>query len=418
MVSPAPTAPDPSTGPPPSLDSMRTKPLASRRFAAAALPVIATTVAAAIVPSAAAATDEWLVSTGADVGFLSPDLPAFEDGDVFFVREGAPPRAFVQRDHWRGLGDLEPGDVDAVGFDPTAGPPARSLRFSMLSNEGGFLDGDVLGLAPGGGVQVVVAEAELEVALGVQDAGLDVDALDVDEEGRLVFSLQNDLSATTLGPISNGDVLRLDAPGQVVRLATEADVEAALAQATGQSATVGDVHGVAILGGTLHVAVQSPSAFDGGVIRLGASPAVVADEVLLGLGGLELDALAAAPAGHRALGAWFEPSGVAGSGRVVIEGQPNELVAIVPAGGVGWLDASYFPGFGAWYVDPSDPALLAQLASGALAVATLDAFGRTEFQIGLPGVGAASGFDGTPGWTFQFLSLSSAELSAPLRIDV
>ena len=93
-------------------------------------------------------------------------------------------------------------------------------------------------------------------------------------------------------------------------------------------------------------------------------------------------------------------------------------MAVIPAGTSGYLDATFFPGFGAFYVEPGDPALAAQLFGPGLVLFALDGTGRFETQVALPAAGAGLGFDGSSGWSIQLLSMASAELSAPVRVDV
>ena len=374
-------------------------------------------ILAGLAPSLLAQTT-FVVSTTSDIGSISPDLPFLEDGDLLIAAENQPVRPFLTAAHWSGVGDLIPTDIDALGFVKNHPSWSHAMLFSLLSDQAGFRDGDILGLLPGGGVEVVIAEADLQAALGTTD-GIDVDGLDVDSAGRLVFSLQNDLPLSPLGSINNGDLLRLEPGGSVVRLATEADVQDALQIAAGSGAALGDVHGVALLpGDEMAVCIQSPSAFDGGILRIGSAPTLLADELALGLGGSELDAIATAPGDQTPLTVWVELGAVAGSGRAVLEGQPGEVVAVIAAGTSGYLDASFFPGFGAFYVEPGDPALSAQLFGPGLVLVVLDGTGRAETQIALPAAGAGLGFDGNSGWSIQLLSLASAELSAPVRVDV
>lgn len=377
-----------------------------------------TLLACAVLAPALPAQNQWIVSTTSDAGSPSVDLPFLEDGDLLVAAPGSPVRPFLTSGHWLGLCDLVPADVDAVGFTKGLTSWSHALLFSTLSDVGGFRDGDVLGLLPGGGIDVVLAEADLAAALGTS-AAIDVDALDVDSAGRLHFSLQNDLSTSVVGPISNGDVLRLELDGSVNPVAREADVQQALAAATGSSSTIGDVHGIALLAGdVVAVCVQSPSAYDGTLFSIGSAPVLLSDESQLGLGGEELDAIAAAPLDQRPLVGWFESSGLPGQGRLVLEGQPGEPVVAVASGTAGYLSATYFPGFGAFYLDPADPALNAQLSGAGPVVVLLDGSGRYETSVALPAAGAGLGFDGSAGWTFQFLSATSAELSAPLRVQI
>lgn len=371
-----------------------------------------------VAAPAGAAQTEFVVSTSSDAATISPALPFLEDGDLLFVGQAPPVRPFLTSNHWRGLGSLLPTDVDAIGFrkDQTLLGPA--LLFSLLSDQAGFRDGDVLGLMPGGGTEVLWSEAELQAALGTT-TGIDLDGLDLDSEGLLVFSLQNDLANSSIGPISNGDVLRLEANGVIRRLWAESEVQSSFEFASGSSSSIGDVHGIALLAADeIAVCVQSPSAYDGGILRVGTAPTFLLEEGQLGLLGEELDGIAVAPQDQRALTMWVETTGTPGVGRAVVEGDPGDLVAAIPAGGAGYMDTAFYPGFGAFYFDPMDPALLGQLFGPGLVIVQLDGAGRFESPIALPSAGAGLGFDGSNGWTFQLISLTTAELSAPVRVEI
>ncbi|CAN0472141.1 unnamed protein product, partial [Scytosiphon promiscuus] len=211
------------------------------------------------------------VSTTSDVGALTVDQPDLSDSGVVRVQAGLAPQPACLDGHWRALGALLPTDIDALAFDPAGGPlpggALGSLRFSLLSNQGPWRDGDVLRLAAGGGFELAVSEEQLANELGTPGAAIDLDGLSFDEQGRLVFSLQNDLAGTVLGDVADGDVLFRDGLGGIQRRLSEADVQAAYTAATGSGAAIGDVLGVHVDAQGLWVTVQSPSSADGGVLR-------------------------------------------------------------------------------------------------------------------------------------------------------
>ncbi|QDU67295.1 hypothetical protein [Engelhardtia mirabilis] len=404
----------------PRSDSIAGPATRARRIASSlAVPMAVPLAMLTAVPLAAAAQEPptLLASTTGDAGAVVAGLPDLDDSSILRLRENAEPLPFLLEGSWRGMANFAPGDVDGLALRP--GYPSYSagaLAFSLLSNEQGFLDGDVLGLAPGGGVEILITEESIAAALGLPGVGIDLDAIAFDEAGQLVFSLQSDQSASVLGDLSNGDVLRLDAGGGVTRLATEADVDAALEQATALSVGVGDVQGVAVVAGELWVVVQGPGSMDGGVLALGANARVVADEVTLGLAGEELDALAVVSDGTEPLSLWVDAPGAEGMGSCRA-GTPFGPGVVVASGAAGWESASYAAGVGAWYVDPLDPVLSALLGTGGGYV-VFGADGSFDSPFSLPTSGAGLGWDGASGWTFQVLDLTSLRLSAPYRRDL
>ena len=381
--------------------------------AAPALRSLAQTALASVVLGslAVAQTDpgKFLVSTSSDAGVLAPGLPFFEDGDLISARLDSFPRPLMQSAHWLAVGDLVPAEIDALAFAPGPGGFSQRLRFSTLSNLGGFRDGDVLGLAPGGGWRVVTSEDALASALNTAD-GLDLDGFTYDAAGALLFTLQSNITSGVFGAVSNGDVLRFDGV-QVTRLFTEADVDAALGTAIGGNPSASDVHGMDWNAAGLRVVVQSPSEADGGLLDLGPTPTLVVGDTDLGLGGEELDAIASAPLEAPQIEMWFESSGTPGSGTGFIQGVPGGLVAIVPTGAVGFEPALFMPGFGAFYLDPFDPSLL------NFPLAVLDGTGHWSVSVQLPAGTVGIGWDGMPGFSFQALQLGPLNLSAPMRIN-
>jgi hypothetical protein len=373
-------------------------------------------LASLVSAAAAQSSHPFLVSTTTDAGAISPALPFLEDQHALLVGPGAQPRPFLTDGHWRALSSLIPGDIDGLSVDRAQSHAFPALRFSLLSDEGGFLDGDILSLRPGGSFDVVVSESALTSALGLPTASIDVDAFEFDAAGGLYFSLQNDLPGSVLGDLADGDVLYLSTAGQLSRPFTEAAVQQALNQATGSTALVGDVQGIAWLGNGIAVAVQSPSAFDGAILRLTPVGLLLATESELGLGGAEFDGLTSWPTSFPRLSVWFEAQGSPGLGRGVIEGAPFEVVTLIPASSPGHESATYLPGFGAWCLAPNDPLIGVALSQG-LPLFGLDSSGRREFQVNLSPALAGLGYDSTMGYSYQALSLTSGELSAPLRVE-
>ncbi|MDF1800736.1 MAG: hypothetical protein P1V81_16295, partial [Planctomycetota bacterium] len=316
------------------------------------------------------------------------------------------------------LAGFRPSDVDAVGLRPSPVPAQRGvLAFSLLSNEGGYLDGDVLAFGSTGSLDVLIPEATLAAALGLSEASLDVDGLDYDEAGRLCFSLQGSLVGTTVGDVDNGDVLRLEPDGSVTRLFTEADVQAALTAATGLTDAVGDVHAVALSGGETWVAVQAPSAVDGTLLRLGDQPVLAMDELVAGLGGSELDAAVVLPASYRRGSLAVDVDQTVPGAMLTGFGagfEPLAPVAILVAGTqAASLDLG-LGGFGDLLLDLGDP----WFAMGGFPVLQADASGRFQVGFQLPPGNFGGLWQGTWGWTFQALDLVRVELSAPIRVQL
>jgi hypothetical protein len=343
----------------------------------------------------------------------------FDDSALIAAGGGATPFPYFVEGHWLGTTGIVVGDVDAFARRPGAIPgSAGSMLFSTLSNEGGFLDGDILGLAMRGGIELVVSEVDLATALGTPTASIDVDALAFDAQGSILFSLADDLPATIFGTVLDGDVLVRQSQGTVAVVLTESDVQMRCTLATGSASAIGDVSGLEFSGGEIWVTVLSPSAFDGAVISCGNVPAIVCDEATMALGGAELDAVALAGPGDEIPTFTMLPGTAAPGGLLAIEahGRPGTVLVALMSGFTGWVNFASRPGFGAWYFDPLDPWLNTVLGMSATYV-RLDSQGIFRTSWNLPaGNVYGTGFGGEQGWSFQVVEVPTLELSAPYRV--
>lgn len=276
-----------------------------------------------------------------------------------------------------------PGDIDALDLVATApgSPWIGGVYFSTVSDEGGFLDGDVLRFDPATGtVTVAFSEALLVAATGVADGNLDVDAVSVADDGELLFSLNED---ETIGGATVPDecVFRLP-PGaaSAVVLFDAAALEAAVATALGGPVTIGDVKGIDRHGDALLFTVQSPSDHDATVFTTANGGAVFdgRSEASLGfLDAVEADALAVLP------GAAFPTLDLAVG--VLAEGQPVSatLRGLAPSGpflmllsGTADLGGSHpTPGFGQLHLGLNDPFFLAAAANAPALLGVADGQG-------------------------------------------
>ncbi|NOT31649.1 MAG: hypothetical protein HOP15_14475 [Planctomycetes bacterium] len=367
--------------------------------------------------SAAAQSARVVVSTTDDVA-ASAGIPfQVTDGDLVVVEPGSPVTPYMADGHFHASCGFVPSDIDAFAYLPNSTPGrAESRAFSLLSNEGGFLDGDILVLARGGGAAVLFTELSIATALGSSAANIDVDALAYDDQGRILFSL-----ADTLGTVLDGDILRLE-PGLsgVTLILSEADVQARFTQATGLTDAILDVQALEWGGGKLWIAVQAPSRHDGSVVSMEGTPRVVYDENDLGLGGAEIDALGEMRPGDEVPALHLSKQLALAGDLVHVEarGQPGALAFVFMAGRSGFIDLRRFAGFGGLYVDRQDPWLMALRASHALPIVRFDGAGRYAADFNLPtgaefGIGPAGEF----GWSFQMLQFGPARLAAPFRVE-
>ena len=293
---------------------------------------------------------------------------------------------------------------------------ADSNVFSLLSNEGGFLDGDIIALAFGGGATLLVSELDVATALGSAGANIDVDALAYDDQGRILFSLSD-----PLGSVQDGDILRIE-PGfaATTLVLSEADVQARFTQATGLTDPILDVLSLEWAGGSLWCSVQSPTRHDGSVLALMGTPQVVFDENTLGLGGAEIDALGTQrPGDEIPVFHMSKQEALAGDAvHVEARGRPGAFAYVFMGGRSGHLDFRRFAGFGGLYLDPFDPWLSALRLSHALPIVRFDGAGRYAIDWNLPsGPEFGVGMAGELGWSFQLLETQPMRLSAPFRVE-
>ena len=354
-------------------------------------------------------------------------VPGFEGaglapGALLRVGAGEEPRLQRGAGHWLASAGVVPAQVDALGRRPGLEPGRLdALGFSLSADAHGALDGDVLSVAPGGGLQVLVHEVELALALGVLGSDLDLDALAWDAAGRLCFSLAEDLPASSLGPVADGDVLRLEAHGGCTRPWTEAALQAEFQAATQSNSALGNLRALEIVEGAWWVVVDGADSHDGAVLLLGDGLDVIADEDALGLGGAALDALAAVELQDEPPCLRIEPA-QASPGQALLAtvrgGQPAHPLLVLAAGGVGWVEAEFLLGAGAFVLDPLDPWLsAATLAGHPVQVLDLQGEASVPFQLPPDSLGGV-GWAGEWGWSFQLVDLESLLLSEPFRVGV
>ncbi len=392
-------------------------PRPSGRATTGALVALALSVAAP-----AAAQNTLHVSTTTNVQ-LGPDL--VDDATMIATGPVGPsltpsPSTFFSEGHWQAVCGFVPSDIDGLGRRPSGTPgSAGAYAFSFLANEGGFLDGDVLGFAVGGGFEVIVSETELLAALGVPSANIDLDALDFDGQGCLYFSLQSDLTGTVLGMVEDGDVLCYEpATTKVSMFLTEPEIQAMFSSATGLAGSIGDVQAIESTAGVLWVVTQGPSSHDGAVLECSFNPRILVEEDEMGLNGAEIDALCDIGPSDDIPTLTMTPVAAAPGDALSIElnGDPNTIYIALLSGATGWVDFRSRPGFGAWYFDPNDP-WLAMFLGPMPPMAVTDGQGSFAGSFTLPTAPVFGlGFSGEEGWSFQVMALPSLETSAPFRV--
>ena len=281
------------------------------------LPILRPLAALLVLTSLAAAQLEFVVSLTSD---NSLDGAPVRDQDIVHHVAGQPAwvswpsetLALVAGDAGGdGLHDHF-GDVDALH---DAGPGVTALEglyLSLISNEAGFRDGDVLRATPLG-FEVHLAEEHFVNILAAVDAEIDVDAVWLGADGSVIFSLAEDEASSQLsgddpGVVADGDILYW-APGDPLAsiMFTEADVDAMVTLALGGgSQSTGDTKGLTVDPdtGAVLFSVQSPSAHDGSVFSTEGGGQLVLGhmEEDFGWGGAaELDALSVAGSRFAAL---------------------------------------------------------------------------------------------------------------------
>ncbi|MEW6073047.1 MAG: hypothetical protein AB1726_10725 [Planctomycetota bacterium] len=360
-----------------------------------------------------------LVSTTDDVA-ASATHPFLSDASLTAVAGGGEVRPHLVEGHWLGAGGFVPTDIDAFARQPGYAPGRNeSVCFSLLSNESGVQDGDVLALQASGGVGVLLAEDAIVAALGLAGVDIDVDALAFDDQGRLLFSLQNDLAGTYLGPLEDGDVLRYVTNGSVELVFEEPAIQTMFTAATGLTGAIGDVLGLEFFNGEIWVTTQGPSSHDGAVLACTFVPYIVADEAAVGLEGEEIDALSILAPGEEIPTLCIDRTAAAAGDtfHATMHGAPGSLHLVLLAGTAGYVDFRRFPGWGALMMSLSDPWLGTVLADPPATFVLLDANGTVELDYTLPTAAVwGLGLAGEEGWSFQMIDLRSLELAAPCRV--
>lgn len=167
---------------------------------------------------------------------------------------------------------LEFGDIDAVHDAGGGSTAATGLYISLVSDEHGFEDGDVIEVKTGG-FEVFLPESFFVDGVGAVDGNLDVDAFALCADGSLLFSLAEDEDSLFLdgddpGVVRDGAVLHwpVGAP-QALILHAESELDAFVSQALGAQVSIGDTKGLAEdpSTGSLLFTVQSPSSDDASV---------------------------------------------------------------------------------------------------------------------------------------------------------
>ncbi len=370
--------------------------------------------------AAQGAPPRLMVSTTADV----PDngtLPFIDDASLIAVGGAGGVLPHFIDGHWLGTSGFVPGDIDGFARLPGMVPGrGDSIAVSFLSNELGLADGDVLVFGSTGGLQVLVSEDEIVAALGLSGVAIDVDALDFDDAGRLLFSLQSDVDQTVLGLVEDGDVLAFEAGGVVSRVLSEAEIQARFTAATGSTASVGDVQALDWVAGEIWVATQGPSSHDGAILSCAAVPYVVGDEAAIGLGGAEIDALSIVEPGQEIPTILIDRIQALPGDTFHAEfhGPADSVALVLMAGDTGYVDFTTHPGWGGWYLDPLDTWLQAILLAPWENVVILDSYGYWEVDYTLPTLDLwGMGLGGEDGWSFQMVDLATLKLSAPFRVE-
>lgn len=339
-----------------------------------------------------------------------PDGTTVEDEELLRVDASGMPRRFLNDQtlaFYLGDGDGdgvldEPNDIDALEIITTGPgePVAAGIYFSLVSDQFGYRDGDILRFDPSGTqgpIETAFDEAGLAAALGIDDGNLDVDALTFSADGSLLFSVAEDeTTGGGVGLISDEDVLILP-PGSSTAsiLVSAVQVEQWVRTALGLAVVIGDLKSLCEHDGHLLFTVQAPSSDDATVFSsegmgtiysgmseslLGFTNAVEADALALYDGeafpDIDLDAATGREGDLRQLAI----SGLTPS-------QPFLLLAshtAMPAG-----SGLLFDGFGVLAMDPTDPLYIAGLLSPAQRIGVSDANGMALYSGILPVMGGA-----------------------------
>ena len=331
------------------------------------------------------------------------------------------------------LGDLngdglfdEPDDLDALELvAPAAGKPMTAgVYFSLVSDQGTILDGDIVRFnpaQPGGGVEVVYSESFLVSAVGADDGNIDVDGMAFQPDGSLLFSLAEDESIGSGSMVVEDDAVWILASGasQATILYSAAEIDQWVEHALGIPVSVGDLKALEWYQGELLFTVQSPSSDDATVFSSGAQGKVFEGLAEANLGftnAVEADALAL-----------FEdepfPSLKLDVSRAA-EGDPIQvdmagltptqpfliLVAYAPLAAGSSIG---LPGFGAVTMDPQDLLFQLGLLNAPALMGAADALGRAGYNNTAPLRGGVP-YD----LVMQVVDLSNKAVSNPAVLEV
>ncbi|GJM20377.1 MAG: hypothetical protein DHS20C15_02920 [Planctomycetota bacterium] len=285
-----------------------------------------------------------------------------------------------------------PGDLDAV-HDPGHFASDGELLLSFASDAQGFKDGDAVRLSSSG-AEIAFPEQLFVLITGASDDNVDLDALQVDADGALIFSFNENEDSTLLsgdeaGVIADGDVLRWETgAGQAELLFTESEIDAMVSAALGVAVSTGDTKSLARhpQSGALLFSVQSPSAHDASVFSSaeGGSLLVGYSEEQLGfLDSEELDALSVRGPAYPVLRA-DELRPAAGSEvSVDLQGaEPGSLQLLLMSLGnaAPWVSTSGWGGV----VLVDDPMFQHSVMVSGVLFRVADASGRAQWQLNIP----------------------------------
>ncbi|MBK6941191.1 MAG: hypothetical protein IPH13_13515 [Planctomycetes bacterium] len=394
----------------------------SRRFAASC-------VFAALLCVPRAGAQDLLISLS-DPATLAGQ--AVSDTEILRLAAGGPAQPCLNAAALRvyfgdrnGDGTLDdPNDIDAIDFVDVPGlPMPTGLTFSLLADQAGFKDGDLLHFDPSGpgNVSVVVSEGFLVQALEVVDGNIDVDALAIADDGTIYFSLAEDELLGLAQVVMQDDDVAVLPQGAVKALPFLPGTvfEAAASKALGKNVVIGDLRGLEIDGNDLLFQIQSPSDQDASVFSTKNGGVLVAgfEESKLGFAeNVETDALAYAPSQSFPVLAATPAKPISGamttlSIRGLTPSQPFVVLAAqaLAQGGM----SAVFPGFGALVLEPGDPLFLASLANLPALIGVASPTGDGSFLAPAPGA------TGVPlDVVVQVVELASTNLSNPIVVEI
>ncbi|MEQ8765364.1 MAG: hypothetical protein RL885_15625 [Planctomycetota bacterium] len=370
-----------------------------------------------VCPSTASAQGTSLMfSTSGDAQL--PGRTA-DDGEVCrFVAGGTPVVHFNGAGLTALLGEL-PTDIDGLHFEGTGRPSYRSFQFSLLSDQLGFQDGDILTLDAAGQIVLVLDEASIAAALGIPGSAIDVDGFTYNAQGELLVTIDGNV-----GSIQDGDVYRIPAGGQAVLMYSEDQIRALVENALGTTlSSIGDTLGLAWdpASNKLAFTVQSPSSDDATVFVDDQGGRVIAGytEADFGFGNaVELNAIAFTTAPVDGMPTLDVDDATPAEGATIqlslSSGTPNGLYWLMASGQP--LYQPYGPGLGGtevWLLDPNDPTYQQLAGNWWRFIGRWDAQGQAVISTTVPFFGGQK----VTSWV-QTVDLSAGAISNPITIDV